>query len=112
VGAPSREVKTIRDGCTDKENTERATASGKDNAAGSNGKERRSSERTETKKKERGEHIDVRHTMLSFTRRRATLNTSGGPITSVRVGKEAAKVLEMGGCTRQCRAGRTGKSIK
>jgi hypothetical protein len=27
--------------------------------------------------------------------------TSGGPTTNVRVGKEAAKVSEMGGCARQ-----------
>jgi hypothetical protein len=53
-------------------------------------------------KKETGEHTDIRHTMLSSTRRRATLNTSGGPTTNVQVGKEAAKVSEMGGCARQC----------
>ncbi|SRR6266852_1070763 len=36
------------------------------------------------KKKGRGEHTDIQHSMLSSTRR-ATLSTSGGPITDVRV---------------------------
>jgi hypothetical protein len=100
VGVPSRaEVKTTRERGADRENTEGQRGGGKDNTdsrpAASNGKER-ATERTETKKK-RGEHTDIRHTMLSSTRRRATLNTGGGPTTNVRVGKEAVKVSEMGG---------------
>ena len=62
---PSRaEVKTTREGCASRENTERGRQRGgdKDNlssyAAVSNGKERRESERTETKK-ETEERTDI-----------------------------------------------------
>jgi hypothetical protein len=71
VGVLSRaEVKTTREGGADRESTQRGRqrGGGKDNTdsrpAVSNSKERRESERTETKK-ERGEHTDIRHTMLS-----------------------------------------------
>ena len=52
-------------------------------------------------------YTNIRHAMLSSTRR-ATLDTSGGPTTTnVRVVEEAAKVSKMGGCVRQCWAAHT-----
>ena len=56
--------------------------------------------RAQEPKKKRREQTDIRDTMLSSTRR-ATLNSNGSPTTDVRVGKEVAKVSEMGACVRQ-----------
>jgi hypothetical protein len=56
--------------------------------------------RAQEPKKKRREQTDIRDTMLSSTRR-ATLNSNGSPTTDVRVGKEVAKVSEIGGCARQ-----------
>jgi hypothetical protein len=71
----------------------------------SNSKERARESAQKQKKKE--ENTLIFNTMLSSTRRRAALNTRGGPSAPVRV-KEAAKVPEMCGCAHQSCAGRTG----
>jgi hypothetical protein len=99
VGVPPRtEVKTTRERGADREN--RGTTRRRKGRYGqpSRGVKRQGKrERAHRNKRKRGEHPDIRYTMLSSTRRRATLNTGRGPTTNVRVGKEAVKVSEMGG---------------
>jgi hypothetical protein len=59
------EEKTTREGGADRKNTEGDGEAAAGTAVASNRKERRREhERTETKK-ERGEHTDIRHIMLS-----------------------------------------------